>query len=271
MSARPRIALSGEASFVSSPGVGGVQFLAWTRVMKNGALEVIRVIVDADGTLGDVTRGEASRSKLKDEFATLTHETKVRVGPAPGAYVAARVLAARDAHLAAGKTLGVNETQWLSKLPASASPEPHPTATWAVDDAELRVARGIDLHGEPELRAMVPSPAAVAFIAAFVEKATAADSEVDPDDRTRGAFLSAIDAFYGDSERARLGTLLRDTALVFLATQRADRALDAVATAQVIEAVDSLRPHEVPFVMSLFYKFMLVRRELQRQRSGAGE
>jgi len=256
----------GEASYVSTAGVDGIQFLVHVGIGRGGALSVVRVILKGDGTVSDVVFGETSRTKLRAEFDELAQRTRVRVGPASGPYVAWRIQQAVAAHREAGKVVTPAMQSVLARVPVVEAEVPHPAkALSPVDDAELHLAASLDLHGEPEFRFVVPPGRAIDAVANYVE--AHGSSADDPEgEATRAAFLGGIDAFYTPAERTRLATQLRDAALTFVATQRPARALTAVATADALEDTRStaLPPHEVPFVMAMFYKFMLVRREMQK-------
>lgn len=263
-----RIPVEGEASFISSAGVNGIQFLAHTRIGRGGALALVRIILAEDGTLANVSSGETSRTKLRAEFDELGRRTKVRVGPASGAYVAWRIHQAAAAHKAAGKTLSAGAEAALARIPAVEGPLDHPAkALSGAPDAERRLAASLDLHGEPEFQYVVPPLRAVTAVAEYVSAHGPGDSEDPEGDATRTAFYAAIDAFYTPAERARLAMQLRDAALVFAGTRRPDRALEAVAVADALEDTrpSALPPHEIPFVMAMYYKFMMVRREMQKQ------
>ncbi len=264
---RARIPVAGEPSFVSTAGVDGIQFLVHVTVGRGGGLSVVRVILAGDGTVSDVTHGDTSRTKLRAEFDELGQRTRVRVGPAPGPYVAWRIHQAVAAHRAARKTLSPAVASILARVAPVEGEVAHPArALSPVADAPLHIAASLDLHGEPEFRFVVPPGRAVDAVAAYVEAhGSGAD---DPEgEATRAAFLKGIDAFYTPAERARLATQLRDAALAFAASQRPAKALSAVAAAEALEdgSPAAPPPHEIPFVMAMFYKFMLVRREMQNR------
>ncbi len=263
-----RIPVEGEPSFVSSVGVNGIQFLAHTRIGKGGAVALVRVILAEDGTLADVSSGETSRTKLRAEFDELARRARVRVGPASGAYVAWRIHQAAAAHRVAGKTLSAGAEAALAKVPAVQGPLEHPArALSGAPDAERRLAASVDLHGEPEFQFLVPPTRAVTAVADYVDAHGPSDADDPEGEATRAAFYAGIDAFHTPAERARLATQLRDAALVFAGTRRPHSALDAVAVADALEDTrpTALPPHEIPFVMAMYYKFMMVRREMQKQ------
>lgn len=263
-----RIPVEGEPSFVSSAGVNGIQFLAHTRIGRGGAVALVRVILNEDGTIADVSSGETSRTRLRGEFDDLLRHTKVRVGPASGAYVAWRIHQAAAAHRAAGKTLSAGAEAALARVSAVTGPIAHPARALSGDpDAERHLAASLELHGEPEFQYVVPPLRAVTAVGEYVSGQRPGAGDDPEGDATRAAFYAGIDAFYTPAERARLALQLRDAALVFAGTRRPRRALEAVAVADALERLDphALPPHEIPFVMAMYYKFMMVRREMQKR------
>jgi hypothetical protein len=270
-----RLAFPGEASYVSSPTATSVQFLIHTRVLPSGALACTRVLVDP-WAIHDVEFDESSRTRLRDEFARVLRELKVRMAPAPGAYVAARIHAAMAAHTLAGKTLGLNAAKAIAMVPKPDGDVPHPSlALGPIADAAARVERSLNLHAEPEVNPLLPSKEEIEAVGDYVAKHGASGDEptvtvgfVDP---TLAALRAGMNAACGRPTLDRLALQLRDVALVFATTRRPELALDAVAVADALDAAGDggVAPDQVPFVFGLFYKFALVQREYAKAQATA--
>ena len=262
-----RLAFPGEPSYVSSPTATSVQFLVHTRLLPSGALACTRVLVDP-WAIHDVEFDESSRTKLRGEFERVLRELKVRMIPAPEAYVAARIHDAMAVHALAGKTLTPTVQRALSLIAKPAGVVLHPARVLSpVADAAARVERSLALHTEPEVNPLLPSKEEIDAVGDYVAKHTGANAGpevtigfVDP---TLKALREGIDVACTRATLDRLALQLRDLALVFAGTRRPELALDAVAVADAIEAAGegATRPDQIPFVFGLFYKFALVQRE----------
>lgn len=266
-----RLAFAGEPSYLSSPNSTAVQFLIHARVVKSGAIACVRVLADPDG-VQDVEADESSRSRVRDEFERVRRDFKMRVVPAPEPYVAWRIHAAVAAHEAAGKTLSPAWQRALATVPRPDGLVAHPTkALSPVPDAEARVERSLALHTEPEINALLPSKREIEAVGHHVaqrdrEPAVALGALADP---TLIALREAISLACTSESLDRLATQLRDVALVFAATRRPELALDAVATADAIDAAGEggTAPDKIPYVFGLFYKFALVQREYAKAQA----
>ena len=269
----PRLAVAGEPSYVSSPTATSVQFLVHTRVLPSGARVCTRVLVDP-WAIHDVEADESSRTKLRGEFERVWRELKVRLAPAPEAYVAARIHAAMAAHARAGKPLSAPAQRALGLIPAPDAPVSHPASALSpVADAAARVERSLALHAEPEVNPLLPSKEEIDAVGDYVSSHAAPAGEpsvtvgfVDP---TLKALREGIDVACTRATLDRLALQLRDVALVFAATRRPELALDAVAVADAVEAAGEggVAPDQIPFVFGLFYKFALVQREYARAQA----
>lgn len=263
----PRLAFAGEPSYVSSPTATSVQFLIHTRVLPSGSLACTRLLVDPSG-IHDVEFDESSRTKLRGEFERVLRELKVRMVPAPQAYVAARIHDAMAVHALAGKTLTPSAQRALGMIPKPDGVVAHPARVLSpVDDAAERVERSLALHTEPEVNPLLPSKEEIDAVGDYVAKHTGPSDVptvtigfVDP---TLKALREGIDVACTRATLDRLALQLRDVALVFAATRRPELSLDAVAVADAIDAAGdgATRPDQIPFVFGLFYKFALVQRE----------
>lgn len=262
-----RIDVTGEPSFITPPSYGVGSFLVHVRVTPRGSLDVIRVFAGDTG-IQDVARGETSRTKLRAEFDGLAKTLHTRPIQMPGDYVAARIRALVEEDRAAGRALSERDAKIIDALPVI-SPEPaHPTRAWpAPDDVAARLEGSLALHGEAEVSRWLPSGRAIAFVSEHVSRTRGAVSDpgADDDAETRGAFSTAIDAFYSPVERRRLALALRDVAVLFGASRRVDRAMTALAVADALESEGGPAPHEIPFVFGLYYKYMLARREADKK------
>lgn len=266
-----RLAFAGEPSYVSSPTATAVQFLVHARVLRSGAIAFTRVLADPDG-IQDVEADESSRTKVRGEFERVLRELKVRMVPAPEAYVAARIHAAMEAHARAGKTLSATDERVLAQVPKPAGAVAHPAAVLSpVPDAAARVERSLELHTEPEINPLLPGKGEIEAVGDYVAKrerepVVAVGAFADP---TLIALREAISLACGRPTLDRLSQQLRDVALVFVATRRPELALDAVAVADAIDAAGEggTAPDKIPYVFGLFYKFALVQREYAKAQA----
>lgn len=257
MTSRVRVEVEGEPSYLSSSGTGGLTLFCHVTLLRSGALDVVTAVASRD-ELAQVGREETSRSKLRAQFEVYTKQFGVRMAPAPADYIAWRIARVAEAHAAAGRPAladGVARTLAVLTYPDQAPS--HPSRAIATPaDAPRRVLRSLELLAEPELHAWLPPPAGVERVmkraGALIEPA-GADREV----AVLAALHAAIDEFYTPDERAALSTQLRDAALMFATSRRPERALDAVAVADAIDAAGegSAAMHAVPLVFGLFYKF----------------
>jgi hypothetical protein len=257
VTALARVSIEGEPSYLSSSGTGGLTLFCHVTLLRSGALDVVTAVTSRD-ELAQVGREETSRSKLRAQFEVYTKQFGVRMAPAPAEYVAWRIARAAEAHGAAGRApLAEGATRTLAGLTYSDHAPSHPAkAIAAPDDAQRRVVRSLELLAEPELHAWLPPPAGVERVmkraGALIEPAGA-----DREAAVLAALHAAIDEFYTPDERAALSTQLRDAALMFAASRRPERALDAVAVADAVDAAGEggATMHAVPLVFGLFYKF----------------
>ncbi len=267
-----RLAFDGEPSYVSSPTATAVQFLIHTRVLRSGAIMCTRVLADPNG-IQDVEADESSRTKVRGEFERVRRELKVRMVAVPEAYAAARIHEAMEAHARAGKTLSATDQRVLAMIAKPDGEVAHPAKVLSpVADAAARVERSLELHTEPEINPLLPSKQEIEAVGDYVAKRDRAEPVVvvgafaDP---TLVALREAISLACGRPTLDRLARQLRDVALVFVATRRTELALDAVATADAIDAAGEggTAPHEIPYVFGLFYKFALVQREYAKAQA----
>jgi hypothetical protein len=264
-----RIPIEGEPSYLSLANLTGFEFFDHVQVMRSGSLDVVTVGLDPDG-VQKVSRAETSRKKFREMLDQLARDFDVRMAPAPGEYVAWRVRQAlQDCASAGRKGADYHAAKLLERLPEVAAEPRHPALVLSpVRDAEARVTRSYELHQEPELARWIPRDKALDVLKQHVDRhqregAAGLHEGLSPEaksDRVQSVVHEAIDEFYTPAERARLATELRDAALLFVTTRRPERALDAVAVADAVETsgMFTTATHTIPFVFTLFYKYLLL-------------
>ena len=255
-----RLGVPGEPSFLSTPTGSGMRLFVHTKVVKSGALACVSVLTDG-AEIHEANANETSRRRLREEFDRARREMRVGIASVSGEYVAARIRAAFKACADGPKGVSASHAKALAALGDEGDACAHPAlALGPVDDADVRVARSLELHTEPEVNPILPTADEVERVGSAV---SLAGRDADDPDATVEALRDAIDAVCGVAARARLAEQLRDVALVLAATRRVERALDAVATAAAIED-PATSVGRVPYVFGLFYKFALVQQELRR-------
>lgn len=264
-----RIELRGEPSFITSPAYGVGTFLVHASVLPSGALDIVRVFASDKG-VEDVARGQTTRGALRTEFDALAKKLHARPIPMEGAYVASRIAEVVEEHRARGASLSERDEAALASLPPATPRAPHPASAWPREgDAAELLADSLRLHGEPEVSRWLPSGRAVDAVARTLAARALEAGEGDADERTRELFAEGVDEFYDPQERRRLALALRDVAVVLGASRRVDRAFMALAVADALEDPTPARPRprDIPFVFGLFYKYIIARREADKQSS----
>lgn len=261
MSAGPlRVAIEGEPSYVTIPVHGGASLCIHVLVKPSGALDVLRVAEGTDGKL-QMERYETTRKALRGDLKLLASRYKAKAVPMPGGHVASRIRQRVAAHLEAGGTLSAKDRAALAPI-EGAQPSAHPTDEWPrTPSATLSATHAAAMIEEPEATRWIPDAA----VSKAMEHAMVASGDEGADDGTRAE--RAIDEAFDLAARRSLAETLRDLAVVFGATGRVNRAMDALAYADLIESVgpEAPRPSEVPLMPLLIYRLALVQQALAKR------
>jgi uncharacterized protein with PIN domain len=207
---------------------------------------------------------EVSQSGLKQTLAGILPGAAYKPVKVPVKWARARVAEARKRHA----ERGVPEPLGFAAAKALLEPVPDPLPAHPFDEEGLELApedakelakQSATLHRLPELRAWMPSKAAVdELLAKLGETITPGEQ---PDQEKLGESLqaeigAATDRYFSPQLRAELVRSLKDSALSVLAREGEQRALEISATIQAIESCGLITdpPHEVPFLRGFFEK-----------------
>lgn len=259
----PRVEVKGEPSFLSGPGPFGTHAFMHCAPRRDGSIEVVTLRAER-GVAVDVAKEVTSRTKLRASQEELKRRMRLYFAPAPGGYVASRMLDAWEAGQGRERPWGPGAVSAMASLAREDGPHPSTALDGAAGGARPNAP---EILTEPEGLMLLPRPALLEMVTSRMTEVMGAAEDL------RGAAMQTVlheslDAHYDRAERAALATSLRDLALVFLASRKPERALDAVSAAIAVSAASPLTtpPHAVEFLTMLLYKALSVAESASRNR-----